>query len=67
MAKPDNFFTVVRGTPEEPRNFFFTYVSKLDEVLITEQKTGNTMRFLYSQLEQVMDAATKTREKYNTK
>lgn len=64
MAKPEHMITIVRGTVSNMVNYDFTYIPKLDEILIENTKDGHNMRLSYSQLQQVMDSATYTRGKY---
>lgn len=64
MAKPEAIITIVRGTVREPRNYGFTYISALDEILITEQETGHSMRFTYTQLLDMMLRTEEVRSKY---
>lgn len=64
MAKPEAILTIVRGTPREPRNYTFSYVSKLDEILIEDTTNGNSMRITYSQLKDLMFQTDYVRSKY---
>lgn len=64
MAKPEDVITIVRGSLHDPHNINVSYVPKLDEILITDDRGGTTYRFYHNQLTQVYERVNQVRSKY---